>query len=495
MYITQADLVRWRLQFGAENQESAIIRHMIETWEKSDEFKAMGDGIKYYKFKHKINDRAITYFDGQTYKENFQAPNHKLKHPFHRNAVDQKVDKTVGDQPTIESTNPEQDLTEYVDTLKMLMGGPKKWHKKIQKWAKGASNKGLEWSHLFVDPEGKLWWIITPAQWIIPVYDTAHEEKLVAVVRYYDVVEIDQHNEEKRRRRVEWWDDNQVIYYLETAEGRYMREAGRDPDPENGDPGFENPAPHYRLIDGSAGSWGEPPFVDLKNNDDLSTDLEPVKPLIDGYDLANSDFMNDLSAIQQVIWKLKGYDGTDLKEFMNDLLVFKAIRLDANGDATAETVDIPKEARETMLDRLERDIHLFGRSVNTRGDMVGGNPSGVALKFLFAFLEIKSKDLKSNMDMALARLWALMDKYIAVVGDITAGENWAADNLKITYNEWLIINEAERVDGISKSVGIIDHETLVAAHPYAKGKDPAEVVEAVNKEQKPAPLTSFDDEV
>ena len=82
---------------------------------------------------------------------------------------------------------------------------------------------------------------------------------------------------------------------------------------ENGEPSSE-----YRH------EWGEVPFIPFWNNNMHMDDLRNIKPLIDVYDKVYSGFINDLDDIQELIFVLTGYGGTDLNGFLNDLKSIKS---------------------------------------------------------------------------------------------------------------------------------------------------------------------------
>ena len=58
----------------------------------------------------------------------------------------------------------------------------------------------------------------------------------------------------------------------------------------------------------------------------MATDLSLIKDLIDAYDKLVSGLANDIDEIQDAIYVLKGYQGTDLTEFNNNLCKSVLIR-------------------------------------------------------------------------------------------------------------------------------------------------------------------------
>ena len=161
----------------------------------------------------------------------------------------------------------------------------------------------------------------------------------------------------------------------------------------------QNPAPHYYIYNTSdkkkrkGFGWGKVPFILLYNNSKQTTDLEPIKRYIDAYDAVTSGFLNDIKDIQTAIWVLKGYEGTDLSEFMQNLIKFKAIKLDADEHAGAEPerLEIPVEARKVILELLDNKIYSIGQGIDL--NKLVKNTSGVALKILFTGLDMKANTL------------------------------------------------------------------------------------------------------
>ena len=84
-------------------------------------------------------------------------------------------------------------------------------------------------------------------------------------------------------------------------------------------------------------------------------DLRNIKPLIDVYDKVYSGFINDLDDIQELIFVLTGYGGTDLNGFLNDLKKYKVIKLD---DKRVEETTDPELTLAGRL--LRRRISLDG---------------------------------------------------------------------------------------------------------------------------------------
>lgn len=78
------------------------------------------------------------------------------------------------------------------------------------------------------------------------------------------------------------------------------------------------------------------------SSDDEIPDAKFIKSLIDNYDKSHSDVSNTLEEVRYVIFGLKGYGGQSLAEFMRDLIYYRAVSLDEDGDLETynPTIDI-----------------------------------------------------------------------------------------------------------------------------------------------------------
>lgn len=104
------------------------------------------------------------------------------------------------------------------------------------------------------------------------------------------------------------------------------------------------------------------PIVPLYANDSHESELVGIRESIDCYDLIKSGLANQIDDLNGVFWILKntgGMDDTDLATFLQRLKTVKATVMDGDAgvDATPTTVDIPVEARKTMLEILRTDIY------------------------------------------------------------------------------------------------------------------------------------------
>ena len=121
-----------------------------------------------------------------------------------------------------------------------------------------------------------------------------------------------------------------------------------------------------------------------------------------------SGYANDMEDIQQIIYILENYGGQDLDEFKTNLKRYKTIEVETNeiqgkGDFRTIQIDIPVEARKVILEELKKQIYEFGQGLQQDIESFG-NASGVALKFFYRKLELKSGITETEFSKSYLRI-------------------------------------------------------------------------------------------
>lgn len=100
------------------------------------------------------------------------------------------------------------------------------------------------------------------------------------------------------------------------------------------------------------------PVVPLWANPNHQSELVGIQEQIDAYDLIKNGFLNDLDTAQ-LYWIIKGaggMDDVDLSQFLQRLKMMKIASADDGQEIEPVPVQVPYEAREQLLNRLERDL-------------------------------------------------------------------------------------------------------------------------------------------
>lgn len=479
MYLTQTDIANLRVNISSPLTIEAVISDLIED-DTNDELKLeMIDGLAYYKNKADITDRKIYYWEDDTETEDEYATNNQLAHNFFKVLIEQKKNY-IASQPVVISTDTgdESQDTDFAVAINDALGI--EFDDFLQNVVKYASIKGKEWIHPFYDSKGNFRYIRIPAEQIIPIYDNQYNKDLIGAIRYYTEELMDNKGNEWDRYRVEWWDDKQVLYFVENDSGVIVFDNEKKP----------NPRPHWQEYNTSnpeqreARGWGRVPFICVKNNEEEISDLRDVKSLIDDYDKNRSDMSNTLEDFHEALHVLKGYGGTELKEFKANMRRYKAVKVDEDGDVSIKTIEIPVEARERHSERLHQDIFTFGMGVDPKTDRFGQNPTGVALKFLYSLLDLKASSMITKTVLALYEfMWFVVDHI-----NRTERADYDYTDLSFTFNKSMIANESEAIKNAQVSKGLISDKTIVANHPWVDDEE-LEMKRIENEETDRLPIS------
>lgn len=464
--------------------ESKLIKELITEFNMSDIKKRMLEGKRYFRNQNDIlkkDLKSFTVYDQKTgnkiKKVNENKSDEHLPHGFYNKQVNQKKTYVCGKPITITYNIPvdgekddntksaEKKITNMVwNTL-----GPN-FEKLIKNRVKEASNKGRAWLHPNYK-NGKLVFEKYPSEECIPIYDNETQSYLEGFLHFYTIYDL-RGDKPEDRIYVEYWNEREVQYYIETKindTSVYLEDVTK-PRPE---------CHWYREIYDDAlnnlkkiekHSWGKVPFIEIENNEEKTTDLEPIKPLIDAYDLINSGFVNTIEDLKEIIWLINGYGAEDLLALIENLKVNGVARTnDVAGKIDAKLLPIPYEARQALLKGLKELIYEFGRAVDTSNkDLIGQAPSGVSLEFLYTDLDMKADDCIGGLTSAIHEiLWYVLQD-LKMQGKIPDTIN--EFDFKIEFNKSRIFNETEKINTLNNDT-VMSVKSKLEKHPYVDDVD------------------------
>lgn len=111
------------------------------------------------------------------------------------------------------------------------------------------------------------------------------------------------------------------------------------------------------------------PIVPFWGNKYHQSEFVGMREDIDAYDLIKSGFANDLDDVSQIYWVIQnagGMDDIDLREFIDRLKRNHIAKADDGQVISPQTINIPVEARETLLKRLRSDIYEDFMALDTK---------------------------------------------------------------------------------------------------------------------------------
>ncbi len=322
-----------------------------------------------------------------------------------------------------------------------------------------ASNSSVAWLHFWTDKYKAFQYGVIDSKQIIPVWSSDLNKQLSGAVRVYEQLDD---TDGETYTIYQFWTDTQC-------------QAFRRKNAATVDEGLLQHAMFNVTIDGVTSlqdtythEYGRVPFIPFFNNNINTDDLKNIKKLIDTYDKVYSGFVNDLEDIQEIIFILTGFGGTDLAPLLNDLKKYKAVKLDDDGENSHSglqtlAIDIPVEAREKLLDITRKAIFEQGQGVDPQPEAFG-NASGVALKYLYSLLELKAGLMETEFKLGFGELVRAICKHI----------NSECKSIIQTWTRTAITNDVELATIAAQSKGVISDKTILKNHPWVEDADQEE---------------------
>lgn len=412
-------------------------------WQAHERRQSMArEAERYYE-----NDTDIKRADrGQPNKDKAPDPlrqaDNRLSHRWHGLLTDQKAAYVATYPPLL-------DLGSKARNQQLQEALGDQWGRDFRRLAIHATNAGCAWLHVWEEGGARKYSLVDYKQ-IIPLYSNGLQRKLTAVLRQYE--EMDEQGESWTV--TEYWDDKECSAWRRKANAStpwQRNDCFELRDLTTGaDLGWDNVYPH---------GMGEVPFIPFPNNLLEKGDLRLMyKDIVDLYDRVSSGFANDIEDIQQMIFVLTNYGGESLSEFLGDLKRYKTIKVEDGGEGAKSgvstlAIDIPVEARNSLLDRLRKDILVFGQGVDPDPNSLG-DVSGVGIRHKYGLLELKAGAMETEFRPGVAQLVRLL------LPDFPKNTP-----IRQTWTRNLIQNDLEQAQILGLLAGVTSQKTLDENNP------------------------------
>lgn len=369
------------------------LRKAIEADSTSTTKQKAREGVRYYNYDHDILKNRIFYIDDNgLLKEDRHASNVKIPHAFFTELVDQKVQYLLSKPVELVTEDAQLDeyLEEYYDTETQLF---------LQEMVEGTSLKGIEYAYARTNAQDRLTFQVSDSLKTFTVYDDMNVAQ--RIIRYY-TKDIYREGKNETVTFAEVWDEEEVHFYLTDKHGNYQLDERE-----------LNPRPHVVATGADEKilkrSYETLPFFKVANNKNHKTDLEPIKALIDDYDLMAAYLSNNLQDFAEAIYVVKGFQGDDLSKLRQNIKAKKTVGVGTDGGVDIKTVNIPVEARTTKLDIDEQAIYRFGMGFNSSQiSDSNGTVTNVAIQSGYSLLNMKV----NKAEVRLRTLIAWMNQMI-----------------------------------------------------------------------------------
>lgn len=193
------------------------------------------------------------------------------------------------------------------------------------------------------------------------------------------------------------------------------------------------------------------PIVPLWGNQDHVCKIMSWQPKIDCYDLIESGFANDVDDASMIYWTIQnagGMDDVDLAKFIQHMKTVKAATVDEQAKAEAHTIDVPSEARETYLTRLEKDLYKDAMALDTEA-IATGNTVATAIRAAYEPLNEKTDDFEY-----------CVIEFIQGILELAGIED------DPTFKRSQVINMTEETNMVLAAAQYLDDETILKHLPF-----------------------------
>lgn len=320
-------------------------------------------------------------------------------------------------------------------------------HAHNKELAKSMGIKGRAYELVYADEDGNLRLARLGAEDCIMVYDTAVNPEPTFVIRYYAINDIL---------------TDTVVDYAEV----YTKDEIITFQSDGKTYGMTERVPHY---------FGMVPLVEYNNNTEQLGDFEKVLSLIDAYDVACSNKVNDLDYFSDAYLCLVGMLGTEAEDII-DMKNKRVLLLDENGQASFLIKPSNDAESENVKDRLKSDIHKFSMTPDMTDESFANNSSGVAMAYKLLGLENKATEKESNFKKGLQRRFEIICNYLNV-----KGSSFDFRDISITFTRNKPINELEAVQIALQLKGLVSEMTVLENIPQIS--DVSEELERLEKEK------------
>lgn len=419
--------------------------------QRSDVIKRLNQGRAYYKNQNDITrtNQGESVADAENENETFRKHDSRISSNHQQLLIDQKASHAGSKAPQIDVDN-EDENERIMDAL------GDRYQSIVQRLIVEASLGGVAWLHVWNDEDNKFRYGLVTADQITPIYSDSVEKKLLAVRRTYKKLDAETG---KTFIHDEYWTDEEA--YL------YKRE---EKDTDNYDtliedisvPNIDTATKEIQSVSNvRAHGMGSVPFIQFSNNHLETGDLEQYKGQIDAYDIVMNGFINDVVDVQQVILVLSGYGNEPLDKFVHELKERKVIKMDSDDDDVKSgveqlTIDIPVEARNSLLDKLSDDIYKFGQGLDPTKLQAGTAMSGVALKMMYSGLEMKCAKVESEFRPGINRLVRFVLENLGLDRDKKIKQTWTRSSIQ---------NETEQAAIVAQLALNTSKENVARANP------------------------------
>ncbi len=442
-----------------EGKRLDFCRLVINEHKASPAYRIAADAETYYA-KRNVTisklQKLLYDFQGRAHVDMFSA-NYKLKTSFFRRFVIQQVQYILANGITFTDPN-----------TKAALG--KDFENQFQMAAKWAMIDGVSFLFWNLDHAEAFGFVDTP---IRPGFAPLHDDTtggMLAGVRYWHVGESARFTLYEPDGYTEYIEEKGEIPQVLSPKRAYKIISRADPKARR--EGLPDTAYTFENYPGF-------PIIPLYANDLRESEIVGLQESIDCYDFIKSGFANEIDDTSGFYWVLKnagGMDDTDLARFLDRMRKVRAAVIDADEgvEAEAHTLEIPVQAREAMLNRLETDLYKDAQIVNV-SDLSAVSKTATEIRAAYQPMDDKTGDFEYCLRTCLSGI-------LNLVG--------IEDTPTFEWNR--IANQSEDIQNILLAAPFVPREYIVRKLLTILGD--ADLVEDILEELEAEDLGKFDED-
>lgn len=386
-------------------------------------------GRRYYHAAHDIQDYRLFYYDAfGELREDHTRSNIKIAHPFFTELVDQEIQYLLSNRDRIVTAED----TELQKEMDCYFNENDRFRAELADACTDAVVCGWGWLYAYVGADGRLSFQCADSLSVTEADGRyTSDGRDYVLYRYLQRKDIYGHMVYK----IMVMDDNQTWMYTQVDSGTITLDASTADAP--------NPRPHvlykkHNSDDTYFEGLGFLPWFRIDNNRDQVSGLQPIKALIDDYDLMSCGLSNNLQDASEYLVVVSGFPGTDMTELMQNLKTKKVIGTADGGGVEMKTVTVPYEARKVKLELDKENIYQFGMGFDA--SQVGdGNVTNVVIKSRYALLDIKCDKLETHLRQTMG---GILDVVLERINQ-ERGTAYTRADVKMDFTRSCITNESD----------------------------------------------------
>ena len=422
-----------------------VLGKQVKDFLSSERREWMIRGEKYYE-----GDQDILYYERTIIGEGGNCttvdnlPNNKIVDNYYSRLVDQKVNYQLGKPFVIETENEAYELA-----LKSVFN--KRFNRTLRNIGYDILNSGIAWLYPYID-NNEIKFRRFPSYEILPFWSDIEKTELQAAARIYKEVSFEG-NKEVTVEKVDYLTKDGVTHYV-FRDNVLIEDVERVPTAYISMVGLDGEVQYY--------NWGRVPLIPFKFNTKELPLIKRVKSLQDGVNTLTSMFINNMQEdARNTILVIKNYGGQNLGEFRQNLAKYGAVKVEGDGGVDTLNVEVNSANYEAILRILKNAIIANGRGYDSKDDRLNNSPNQLNIQSLYSDIELDANGLEVELQAAFEDVLYFVDTYLTNTGQ----GNFEGEEVEITFNRDMLINEKDIIDNLVAS-NFISNETKIALHPY-----------------------------